>query len=165
MKQDRSLNIGLWLGLIFVLVTISYLTPSIFFAQESPETTILEHTEGEQITLSSDFQTVATNIEAGGQDTVNITVINTATGDSDSTGELGEGDTASLSVSGNSISVRNIAVASQSTATVSYDYPIFMGWPEGAALIVRTIVAGFLAALLMFIYRAIIIARGDENGN
>lgn len=164
--SEYSKNLSLLIGSILIIFSLAFFIPISFIALESPDTVSITQNEGEQVVLSANILTTATSISSSGQGSVNITVIDEDTGNTDSTGELLEGDSTDISINGDTITVTNEDVIDSNTALISYEYPLFIGWPDGAKTIVENIQFLIMfTAILLLIGVLILVMRGFKNGN
>lgn len=165
MPSDRSETIMAVAGIMLIVFSLAFVFPAIILAQESPETTTLTVTENEITAVKAPLYIQALNIN-NNQDTANITVINQDTGDTASTGEITEGDTVSLTLSGSQVNITLDTVLSASKATVVIDYPIYFGWPSEAQTVFSNLPSIIIATAVFIIMFLVYILIGVfSNGD
>lgn len=150
MPTDRTWDFSVAILVVLAITVLGSLIPAIFIAKESPKEDSFTQTEGNELVFSANYIAIATNIDNSGQRPINVTVINEKTGNSNNTGILDEGDTTTITVDNNQINISNKDVIDQSTAIISYERPIYIGWPKGAKFIIDNI-SGIIIILLVVI--------------
>lgn len=164
--SEYSKNLSLLIGSILIIFSLAFFIPISFVALESPENVSITQTEGEQTVISANIISTLTNVDTSGQGSINVTVLNEDTGNSDSTGELPQGSSIDISIGGNTITVTNENIINSNTALISYEYPLFIGWPNGAKTIVENMQFLIIfTAILFMIGVLILVMRGFKNAN
>ncbi|AAQ13738.1 hypothetical protein [His 1 virus] len=139
--------------MVIILLGVSIVVPGLFLATETPQTNTFEQTELERATLTGEVSTEVTQVT--NQEQVNITVLNRRDGTIDSTGELQVGESANLTISGETITVEIIDVIDTDNVLVRYTYPLYVGWPSGAETIITNIADIIIMATAVMIIGAI----------
>ncbi len=123
------------LGMIFLILGISVVIPGVIVNLESPQQRSFDQNVNERVVITGDVSSRVTQIS--NQQEVNISMFDRKTGDFDSTGQLSPGENATLEIDDENITVTLTDVFGQETAVVEYIYPLYVGWPDGADLVVK----------------------------
>jgi hypothetical protein len=134
MPKSESDGVIAAIGMIFLILGLSVLIPSVIVNLENPQSTTFTQFEAERTVITGDVNSQVTQIT--NQDEVNITVLDKKTGEIASTGLMNEGDTVTLQFEGQDFNVTLLEVYGNYAAITTYEYPLYLGWPDGASLIV-----------------------------
>jgi hypothetical protein len=122
-------------GVIFLILGLSVLIPGVVMNLQDPQTATYSQAVNERVVLTGDLQTRVTEIT--NQQEVNVSLFDRKSGEFNSTGQLTPGQTASVNVSNETINVTLVDTFGNAEAVLSYVYPLYIGWPDGAHLIVQ----------------------------
>lgn len=152
-------NRGDWpayLAIILLLVIFSGFVPALFIHTQGTEHETLEIQEGDTIQLKAPLEATLVSVNNA---QLNVTVVDTETGDFGSA-MLNEGQSAYLSLRGNTVTVTYTEDIGNNAAIVSFDYPVFYEWDTATRSFVRAIGLIILGLFVALIY-VVIFERGD----
>lgn len=164
MANSRSAGTSaLIIGLIIV-VLFAFLIPAIFVAQETPTELSTNQAQGEIIILTGTLQASLNDVSDGSASDIDVTILDTKTGQSENIANLDENQSETVTISGESITVTNIEKASNTEAVIKYEYPLYYSWPEGIKFIVENIVLFMLVFSVLLILAMVLLAM-DLSGD
>jgi len=134
MPQSQSDGILASVGMIFLILGVSTLVPGVIVNLESPQETTFTQAVDERTVVTGDLSSQVTSIS--NQQEVNTSLVDRKTGEFNSTGTLQPGDTTNVTISGENVTVSLIDTFGTDEAVLTYEYPLYLGWPDGASLIV-----------------------------
>lgn len=156
-KQDTFPAIPA-IAIILFIVIMAGLIPTFYSQSIGGETTTLQLTEGESQTIKPPIQTTLTTVTS---DQIDVTIYNTRTGDTASTGLINISETSVHQLNDENISVSYSADIRESNAIISYEYPTTYGWGE-IEITVISATGGII--LVLFIYGITrIVEFGGDN--
>jgi len=132
-SEKRSFQASI--GMIFIVLGVSVVVPGVIVNLESPQSSTFTQGVNERTVITGDVSSQVTLISNQGE--VNISMVDRKSGEFESTGELQPGESAILSFEGEDVNVTVVDVFGTSEAVVTYVYPLYIGWPDGADLVVR----------------------------
>lgn len=138
------------IGMIFILLSVSVLVPAIILNLENPQTTAFEQQESERYSLTGSVSARATDINDA-QGYANVTLVNRKAGEFNSTGMIQEGETKKIMVGNESVNITLVNIGSETEAFFEYKYPLYVGWPDGAAVIVQNLTEIIMAMVVIFV--------------
>jgi len=133
-NQERSTALAF--GLILIVLALVVLIPSIIVSVNDTESTSKIHTLNERETIKDPLSAI---LEDSSNNTITLTVINENTGSSETVNDLATDDNSTITLGGESITVANNGILSDGSASVTYVYPVFFGWPDGIVLLFENI--------------------------
>lgn len=158
-SRQRSNAVSATVGMMLILVGLSVLVPALYFNLDNPQTTALDHELGQRTVITGDVNAELSAVKPS-QGSVNMSVWDRRTGDSDTTGELAVGSSANVTIAGQNITVTNKAILSDTRALVEYDYPLYIGWPDGSSVLVEnTPLILMLAAVMLMVGIVLAVTR------
>ena len=122
------------IGMILIVFGVSTVVPGIILNLESPQTSTFAQEENERTVITGDVSSQVTEIT--NQQEVNVSLCDRQTGEFTSTGEMNVGQTVTVQLEGENINITLVDTFSNVEAVLSYEYPLYIGWPDGADLIV-----------------------------
>jgi len=141
------------------LVIIGGFIPAIFANTQGTEVKSFHQEEGQAVILKAPLEaTVITVDQNPGR--VNVSLIDTKTGDLVVTGELKEGNEIDLTIRGNTVTVQYIETIDNNEAVIRYEYPIFYEWDSTTIAFVGVI---GVIILVLFLYMIFILIEPEEN--
>lgn len=146
------------IALIILILLLSVFIPAVFIALETPTDLVVTQTEDSRITLNPGLDANLDLVEDGNKDNISVTLIDTKTKNSVTETSIAEGDTATTTLSGETIEISHLEKLSNTEATIQYHYPLYFGWPDGTKFIVRNITSILLVVVVLFAFSAGIIA-------
>ena len=135
MPQSQSDGVLASVGMIFLILGLSTFIPGLIMNLEDPQSATYSQAVNERVVLTGDVQSRVTLIS--NQQEVNVSLFDRKTGEFNSTGELTPGDTAMVGLSNQTIEVTLVDTFGNDEAVLSYTYPLYIGWPDGAHIIVE----------------------------
>lgn len=147
MAQNKRRDFSAVFILILFIALLAALIPAIFIAQESPENNAFEQDEGNITTVRYPLEGELLQVT---QSQVEIRVYNRDSGVSVNSTMLDEGQSESLQLGDNTITVTNHEILTSNRAIIGYEYPLYIGWPDGAKLIIENISAVLIIMLALF---------------
>jgi len=146
-------------ALMIFLVILGGFIPAIFDNTQGTEVESFHQEEGQAVILKAPLEaTVITVDQNPGR--VNVSLIDTETGDLAVTGELDEGDEIDLTIRGNTVTVRYVEAINNNEAVIRYEYPIFYEWDNTTIAFVGVIA---VIILVLFLYMIFILIEPEEN--
>lgn len=145
--------------LMIILVLLGGFIPAIFTNTQGNEIESFQQTEGETVVLKAPLEATLISVDQN-PSRVNVTLIDTETGDLVTTGELDEGQTANLTLRGNTISVQYIEAIDNNEAVLRYTYPVFYEWDQTTVAFVGVIA---VIILLLFLYMIFLLIQPEVN--
>lgn len=137
--------------IVILLAVLGFFVPTAFTAQQTPKTTSFDHQIDSTVTLTTYLDATIDGIDDN-VGTINVTVLDTKSGETSATGPITEGSSQTVSVDGESVTVTNQEILSSSRAIVTYEYPTFYGWPSGAKELVQLLVGLTFVIVAAFIW-------------
>jgi hypothetical protein len=134
MPQSQSDGILASVGMIFLILGVSTLVPGVIVNLESPQKTTFTQAVDERTVITGDLSSQVTVIS--NQQEVNASLVDRKTGEFNSTGQLTPGDTTNVTIDGKNVTVSLIETFGTNEAVLTYEYPLYLGWPDSASLIV-----------------------------
>ncbi len=122
-------------GMIFLILGVSVVIPGVIVNLESPQQRSFDQDVNERVVITGDVSSRVTQIS--NQQEVNVSMFDRKTGEFNSTGQLSPGENTTIRLDGENITVTLTDVFGQETAVVEYVYPLYVGWPDGADLVVK----------------------------
>lgn len=147
MAQNKRRDFSAVFIIILFIALFAALIPAIFIAQESPESNAFEQSEGNITTVRYPLEGELIQVT---QSQVEIRVYNRDSGVSVNSTLLNEGESETLDLGGVDITVTNHEILSANRAVIGYEYPLYIGWPDGAKLIIENIAAVLVIMLALF---------------
>ena len=135
MPQSESDSVLAAVGMIFLVLGVSSLVPGIIVNLENPQETTFAQEVNERVVITGDVSSQVTTIT--NQQEVNVSLFDRKTGEFNSTGILQPGDSADVRLEGQNVTVALVETFGSNEAVITYTYPLYIGWPDGASLIVR----------------------------
>ena len=135
MPQTESDSVLAAVGAIFLILGLSVLIPGVILNLESPQETTFTQAVNDRTVITGDVSSQVTIIT--NQQEVNISIVDRQTGNFNSTGQLTAGETANVTIAGQNITVSLVETFGTEEAVITYEYPLYIGWPDGAHLIVQ----------------------------
>jgi hypothetical protein len=123
-------------GMMIVIVGLSVFVPAVFTNLENPQSTTYDQDLENRVVITGDVNAEITSLTKN-QNTINVSVWDVRTGDTNFTGQIGVGQQATVVIDGENITVKNEQVFTDTQALVTYTYPLYVGWPPGAHVIVE----------------------------
>lgn len=151
MPQSESDGVLAAVGMIFLILGLSVLIPGVILNLQSPQTSTFSQGVNERVVITGDVQSRVVSIS--NQQEVNVSMFDRKTGEFNSTGALQPGDTAQVVLEGETINVSLVDTFATDEAVLSYEYPLYIGWPDGSELIVQE-------APLLILIAAIVLLLG-----
>lgn len=140
---------------LVILIGVSAVMPAIVNAVDgdSIQRVTYTQTEGERVELTGSLQATPTNIDGGGSPGINVTIRNTNTDNSTTTGFIPEFENETVALDGKNVTVFATDVLSSEEAIISYEYPLSLGLPDGANAIL-----GNTTMLIMLVVFVIVVS-------
>jgi len=132
---SEKLGLQAALGMVFLVLGVSVVVPGVILNLENPQSTTFSQEVNERVVVTGDVSTQVTVIS--NQQEVNVSLFDQKTGEFNSTGQLQPGDSATVRLEGQDVNVTLIETFGTDEAVLAYTYPLYIGWPAGADLIVR----------------------------
>ena len=148
---DSRLNSSSAVIIILIVAIFAFSIPAIFTAQETPDSKTFEQNADTVVTLSTDLDASLDNIESPPNGLVNVTLINTATGET-TFAEIAESSNQTVTLSGKSITIYHEETLSSNKAIITYEYPLYFGWPDGSRTLIQTMPAFPLIGLVLYLW-------------
>jgi len=142
-------------GMIMTIVAVSVVIPGLFIALDNPQTTAFEQAQAERIVITGDLSSQVTQIT--NQQEVNVTFLDRKTGETASTGQMQIGDTVSVTIEGETINVTLKDTLNTDAAVLVYEYPLYIGWPDGSEVIVKNMPDLLIIATLVGLIGTILV--------
>jgi hypothetical protein len=156
-------GVVLIIGVILLAVVGAFLIPQIIDGETETRIEALEMTEGEVIQITSTLEATAVTIDGNPDDEVNVTIVDQSTGDSVNTGAITEGNSQDVTLSGETITVTNNLVSSNSLASISFEYPVDFAWGTPTTQIYSVIGVLLIAMIILYSLIAGFAIMGDSK--
>ncbi len=150
---------------LVILVGVSAVMPAIVDAVDSEavqEQTVTQ-TEGERTTLSGPLYAIPEDIRVSPDPEVNVTLVDTDTDDTVSTGPIGEGNETTVVKQGYNVTVSVLEVVDTNEAVINYEYPLALGLPDGANVILGNVTLLIMLIVVMVIMALLLAAATRGN--
>ncbi len=151
---QNNMNVGrgvlLLIGIVLLAIVSSFIVPQVVEGEDAIRTDTIDMTEGEVYELTSGLDAIATLIDGNPDKQVNVTVVSTETGDSAQTGVLNEGESASITIDGETVTVTNILVSGGNLATVTFQYPAVFAWGQATTALYGSLGLGLLGMIVLY---------------
>lgn len=133
--------------MIILVLLLAFLIPAVYVNLESPETSNFQQNNGSVTTVRGDLQSEITRVDSP-NNTVDMIIYyeDNAT----TLSGMAEGETRSVTFDSATIVVTIGKIVSDKTVVTTYDYPLYIGWPKGAKVIIEN-VALFIAVLSLLL--------------
>lgn len=135
MPQSESDGVLAAVGMIFLILGLSVLIPGVILNLESPQTSTFSQGVNERVVITGDVQSRV--VEITNQQEVNVSMFDRKSGEFNSTGELLPGESTEITLEGEIVNITLVDTFGSDEAVLSYEYPLYIGWPEGSELIVQ----------------------------
>lgn len=146
------------IAIILFLVVMAGFIPTIYGESQGNETSTLELTEGETTIVKPPIETTLSEVT---NDQINVTIFDSRTGDTATTGLINVSETSTHQLSGETISVTYSADIGNNNAVVTYEYATTYGWGE-IEIAIMSATGGII--LILFIYGITrIVEFGGDN--
>lgn len=151
--------------LVVVAIVILGLVAAMFFpvlydASQEPETETTAQTQGERITLKAPLESELDSVnETSGN--VTVSLYNTDTGAVVTATNISEDSNETVVLGGDTITIRNNGVTSTDTASITYEFPVDIGWPDTAKSLLDNILLFLLFVLLAGVLLVIMVIYND----
>lgn len=143
----RTAGIGVIVAVAVMAIIVGLVLPVGVDALMTDDSTTIDQEEGVEDTVTTHLNTTATTIDDTDNE-VTVQLDDTDTG-STTTTTVAEGTSETVTMEGEEITVTVDSIDSSTTATLTYDYPSWYGWGDGAQSLVQILDLIFILTILL----------------